>query len=119
MLNSVDMTVSLPTRKVDNLIRKCKHVLNAVRLTIRELAELIGILVSSFTAVEFGRLHYRHLEAVKVQALKASAGNFDATVVISPEAKKEVFGGLIRSKRRCVILIMESLPFVLLWTHRH
>ena len=91
VLNSVDMTVSLPTRKVDNLIRKCKHVLNAVRLTIRELAELIGILVSSFTAVEFGRLHYRHLEAVKVQALKASAGNFDATVVISPEAKKEVF----------------------------
>ena len=90
VLNSVDMTVSLPTRKVDNLIRKCKHALNAVRFTIRELAELIGILVSSFTAVEFGRLHYRHLEAVKVQALKGSAGNFDAIVVISPEAKTEI-----------------------------
>ena len=37
VLNSVDMTVSLPTRKVDNLIRKCKHALNAVRFTIREL----------------------------------------------------------------------------------
>ena len=70
LLNSVNMTVTLTKRKVDNLICKCKQILSENAPTIRSVAELIGLMVSSFTGVEFGRLHYRCLELDKVQALK-------------------------------------------------
>ena len=35
------------------------------RVTIRELAKLIGNLVCSFPAKAFGLLHYRHLQKIK------------------------------------------------------
>ena len=48
------------------------------------------MMVSSFTGIEFGRLHYRHLESVKVQALKAALGDFDQACVLSEEAKADI-----------------------------
>ena len=90
LLNSKSMTVSLTARKKEHLLSKCKHLLKARKLTIREVAELIGLIVSSFTAVEFGRLHYRHLELNKVQALKVAAGDFDKPIVLTDEAKTEI-----------------------------
>ena len=90
LLNSKSMTVSLTARKKENLLSKCTQLLKARKLTIRAVAELIGLIVSSFTAVEFGRLHYRHLELNKVQALKGAAGDFDASIVLTDEAKTEI-----------------------------
>ena len=58
--------------------------------TIRSVAELIGLMVSSFTGVEFGRLHYRFLESDKVQALKVALGDFDKCVVLSEDARSDV-----------------------------
>ena len=58
--------------------------------TISTLAELIGLIVSSFNAVEFGPLHYRYLEWDKVQALKNSGGDFDKSLCLSNEALAEI-----------------------------
>ena len=62
ILDSRRMTVTLTARKVDNLIGKCKAILLHTTVKIRNVAELIGILVSSFTAVQFGPLHYRAID---------------------------------------------------------
>lgn len=35
-------------------------------VSVRALASLIGLLVSSFSAVDFGPLHYRMLEKEKI-----------------------------------------------------
>ena len=90
LLNSTNMTVSLTLPKKLNLIDKCRLMLEDYTHTIRSLAELIGLMVSSFTGVEFGRLHYRQLELDKVNALKFAAGNFDAAVILSQPAKLEI-----------------------------
>ena len=90
VLNSANMTVSLTSSKKANLICKCRQVIDDPAPSIRAVAELIGIFVSSFTAVEFGRLHYRHLESEKVQALKRVAGNYDKTFYLSGDAKTEI-----------------------------
>ena len=84
------MTVTLTKRKVDNLICKCKQILSESAPTIRSVAELIGLMVSSFTGVEFGRLHYRFIELDKVQALKVALGDFDKSVVLSEDARSDV-----------------------------
>ena len=90
LLNSANMTVSLTSSKKANLISKCRVVLQDPAPSIRAVAELIGIFVSSFTAVEFGRLHYRQLESEKVQALKRVAGDYDKTFYLSEDAKTEI-----------------------------
>ena len=91
LLNSVYMTVTLTKRKVDNLICKCKQLLSESAPTIRSVAELIGLMVSSVTGVEFVRLHdYRFLESDKVQALKVALGDFDKSVVLSEDARSDV-----------------------------
>ena len=90
VLDSANMTVSLTQNKREKLKNKCRHILKAERNTIRDVAELIGILVASFTGVEYGRLHYRALDKDKVQALKTARGNFDASIVLSSTAKEEI-----------------------------
>ena len=77
ILNSTDMTVSLTSKKKISLLAKCREVINCKAPSIRAVAELIGILVSSFTGVEFGHLHYRQLELEKVLALKRVAGDYE------------------------------------------
>ena len=51
--------------------------------TIRQVASLIGSLVSSFPRVEFGPLHYRALEADKDYHLNMHQGNFNALMSLS------------------------------------
>ncbi len=84
------MTVSLTSSKKANLICKCRQVIQDPAPSIRAVAELIGIFVSSFTAVEFGRLHYRQLELEKVQALKRVAGDYNKTFYLSLDAKTKI-----------------------------
>ena len=51
-------------------------------MSIRDVASLLGTLVSTFPGVDYGSLHYRTLERDKDMALKSANGNFDA--VMSP-----------------------------------
>jgi hypothetical protein len=79
LLNSVTMTVTLTPDKKAKRIRMCQKILRPNTLfTIRQVASLIGSLVSSFPGVEFGPLHYRHIEADKDYYLRMHHGNFDA-----------------------------------------
>ena len=52
-------------------------------MTIREVASLIGTLVSTFPGVQFGPLNYRTLERDKNLALRFSSGNFDSNMSLS------------------------------------
>ena len=45
--------------------------------TIRSVAELIGLILSSCTVAEYGRLHFGQLEANKVCSLKAAVVDFE------------------------------------------
>ena len=59
-------------------------------LLIREVASVIGKIVSSFPGVMHCALYYRHLEKDKSQALLRSKGNFDDFVSLSSHAKSEL-----------------------------
>ena len=54
LLNSGNMTVSLTSSKKANLISKARLVIQDPAPSIRAVAELIGIFVSSFTVVDLG-----------------------------------------------------------------
>ena len=57
---------------------------------IREVAQIVGKLVSSFPGVLHGPLYYRNLERDKTSALACNNGNFDAKMTISAQGISEL-----------------------------
>ena len=84
LLDSSLMQVMLTPHKVNKLKLSCLKVLKKPHLTVRELSQLIGSLVSSFPGVQYGPLHYRSLEALKTKVLKDCKGDFEAMLSLTP-----------------------------------
>ena len=82
LLNSVFMTIRLPPTKAAHVRTTCQNLLLKTEMTIRETAQVIGLIVSSLPAVQFGELYYRNLEKNKVLALQANKGNYDAPLYL-------------------------------------
>ena len=79
LLNSTKMIVNLTDRKALRIIDICKQFFRKDTVfTICQASSLVGSLVVCFPWVEFGQLHYQHIESNKVQAVKENFGNFDA-----------------------------------------
>ena len=90
VIDSVAMTVKLPPIKTAKIKSACQKLVLNCNPTIRELAQVIGLIVSSFPAVQYAQLHYRTLESEKIHALKVNAGNYESTMTLSQMAKTEL-----------------------------
>ena len=66
ILNSLTMTVSPTPHKGEKTIKVCSCLLENNCPTIRQVAEVIGILISNFPGTKYGPLHYRALELCKI-----------------------------------------------------
>ena len=89
-INSKEMIVYLPEETKMKIKKECMCLQNQNMASIRVVARVVGLLVSTFSAVEFGPLHYRVLEKHKIDALKSAKGNFDAPMTISDDMKSEL-----------------------------
>ena len=90
VLNSLDMTVSISVDKHQKLKCVAQRILDSTSPTIREVAQLIGMMVSCFPGVEYGELLYHQLEIEKAAALKTANGNFDHTMSLSTLASADI-----------------------------
>jgi hypothetical protein len=72
------MLVILPKEKQYLIKKECENLSLKTRTSIPEVARVIGLLVSSFSAVDYGKLFYRNLERAKIEALNNFRGNVDA-----------------------------------------
>ncbi len=77
IVNSNEMTIKLSEKKTNAVKNKIESFLLSQKRTIRELASLIGSIVSCFPAEPLGKLHYRSLERFKIKQLGLSKGNYD------------------------------------------
>ena len=89
-LDSVAMAVSLTQEKKAKVKWLCLEALEKGNQVIWFVAQVIDKIVSSLPGVEFGRLHYRHLERDKIQALRRSQGVYDILMHLSEAAKYEL-----------------------------
>ena len=74
-LNSRSMTVSLPADKRFDILNLCQILLDGEKFTIRFVAKVVGKLIASLPAVQFGSLFCKYIEIDKIRSLKISAGN--------------------------------------------
>ena len=86
VLNSILMQVSLTPERALKLKDACEHLLATAFPSIRDVAQVLGLMTSSFPGVMYGPLHQKFLEMDKTQALKLHKGNFDKNMNSSQEA---------------------------------
>lgn len=89
-MNSIAMTVTLTEEKVRRILSVCATPLKTQMPTIRQVAKVIGILVSNFPGAQHGPLHYRHLERDKYLALIAKKGDYGGKMRLSPPVLTEI-----------------------------
>ena len=90
VINSVTMTITLTSEKALKVSMACKKLLAKSECSIVEVSQVIGLLVASLPAVQYGQLHYRHLEIDKNIALKIAKGNYQDIMCLSPAAKADL-----------------------------
>ncbi|CAG2233745.1 unnamed protein product [Mytilus edulis] len=76
--------------KQDTIAKECKQLQSKNKCKIREVARVLGILISSLPAVEFGKLYYRKIEREKIKALKLAMGDFDSEMFVTSEMKQDL-----------------------------
>ena len=72
VLNSNNMTLSLSENKKEHITQLLETNLKASLLTVRDIATIVGTLIASFPAMEYGLLFHRELEFLKINALAGS-----------------------------------------------
>ncbi|XP_071153666.1 uncharacterized protein [Mytilus edulis] len=89
-IDSETMIVTLPVEKQDTIAKECKQLQYKYKCKIREVARVLGILISCLPAVEFGKLYYRKIEREKIKALKLAMGDFDSEMFVTSEMKQDL-----------------------------
>ena len=83
ILNLLMMTIRPTPEKAEKLKQKCLAVLTKTHVSIHDVSEVIGLMVSMFPGVEFTKLFYRRLEMDKIKALKERRGNYNSVMILS------------------------------------
>ena len=97
------MIVTLPVDKVNRIVQACVDLQKRNHANIREVARVLGLLVSTFSAVEFAPLYYRNTEREKINALTEKRGDYESTMMINKAIKVELqwwIDNLSQQKRR-------------------
>ena len=71
------MTITLTEERKQSIYMLCQNVLSNYQASIRDLAQTIEVIVSSFRAVPYGQMYYREFEKCKVQSLAGPGGAAD------------------------------------------
>lgn len=88
VLDSRVMTIALPNRKIHQIHKSTRRVLEEREVSTRQLAQLLGSMVAAHPAVLPAPLYYRHLERAKSRA--ALRGGYDSRVCVDPLIREDL-----------------------------
>ena len=86
-LDSTTMFTCLTSRKQEKIANLASSLLAQDKITIRDLASMIGNLVAADPGVNLGPLHYKTLEIEKNLQLTYHKGNFEGSFRLSADAR--------------------------------
>ena len=89
VLNSLKMTISLPSHKLHSLRRLAKQMRSQERTTVQELARILGTMIAAHPAILPAPLHYRNLEVAKTKALKEGC-SYDSQVSVNSDMRLDL-----------------------------
>ncbi|XP_066300381.1 uncharacterized protein [Branchiostoma lanceolatum] len=89
-LDSKYMYLFLPDDKLQDLTQLAELVLQADRLTARELASVIGKFQAASVSVLLGPLHFRGLQMLLIASLQQTSRRWQAQVVLTDDARRDL-----------------------------
>ncbi|CAC5420573.1 unnamed protein product [Mytilus coruscus] len=89
LINSVEMMFYLPTEKVSQIKTKCREMLSADIVTLRQLAQLTGKLSSSKQAIFPANLQSRFLQMDQIKGL-LKGKSYEQKIILSQTARDEL-----------------------------
>ena len=87
ILCSSTMTVRLIPEKAQVIVDMCMNLLVDESHMIHSIKVIIGKFCSSFPSVEFGKLHYRGLENLKIESLQLHHCDLKAVTSLTDNAR--------------------------------
>lgn len=90
VFNTIDMTVSLPVKKIVKIKSLSSKLLVTGTFKIREIAEYLGTLTAACPGVQNGPLYTKQLELEKSAMLKLNKGNYESSMCLSDEARHDI-----------------------------
>lgn len=90
IIDSMAFTVKPTEDKVQSVVEKCFALLRKMKITIRELAEIIGIFVALEPGNVYAPLFYKRLELFKNSQLKAARGDYGSEVMLPIELRSDI-----------------------------
>ena len=82
--------MKITLEKKEKILNLCREIIREDVVTIRFISKPTGNLVVTFPKLTLGPFYYRALEMDKAKAPQQSNGNYDASVRLSNETKKEL-----------------------------
>ena len=110
-----EMKVYPTVEKIEKLKIACNELLNNISPEIREVASVLGFLISFFPAALYGPLYFRDRDMDKTDALKSCKGNFDKRMRLSEKACSDL-RWWIKSADLLYKPIYNTLPEITLFT---
>ena len=89
IVDSLNMTISLPEDKIENLVAMCQSLQTAETLSLRELSKVIGKLYATAPAVSEAPLQTRALQQILIHALRDHK-SYESPVCLDKEALLEI-----------------------------
>ena len=90
LLNTANMTVSIPEKKANKIKEKCVHILAKEKCSIQTLSEVIGTLVAASPGNRFATLYFKRLEICRNYGLARSQGSYESMVVLDTNCKEDL-----------------------------
>ena len=105
IIDSLEMTVSLPQEKVESISKKYQDILSVQEVSIKDLAKLLGTLSSTSLAIHTAPLYMRYLRRQQIHNLCLKR-DYNSKVALDPFCKEELnwwISNLRLSNRKSVI----------------
>lgn len=94
VINSIHMTLRLTMERIQKIQHHCQNLLLAIETKgsckIQQLAQLTGLMVSSFSANQYGMLMYRRCDNHKNKMLQENKGNFNAKITLPENCIEDI-----------------------------
>ena len=89
IIDSVEMTVSLPQEKVESISKRCQDILSVQEVPIKDLAKLLRTLSSTALAILPAPLYMRYLQRQQIHNLCLKR-DYNSKVALDPLCKEEL-----------------------------
>ena len=87
---TINSITSLPPEKVTKILTLCRQFFTAEMVSLRLLAQLLGLLESHRPAIWKAPLHFRHLQAQLIQDLQKHNLQYDIWTPLTQASKTEL-----------------------------